>query len=93
MRTVLLSAVLCIASTLCLAQPKDEKAQDRVRTEGSAGGLGQELTKEQRDAVKTGEGPHRTFKEKLRKAKKGPEQGGREHDEKSSERSRGRGAQ
>ena len=94
-RLLLISISLLFAGASFAQQQdaqKDKEAQDRVRAEGAAGGTGQQLSKEQRDAVNTGARPHRKHDEVLHRARKGEPQG-REHDETSSDRKKGRGAQ
>jgi hypothetical protein len=88
----LLIAVLLAGTSFAQDAQKDKEAQDRVRAEGAAGGTGQQLSKEQREAVKSGARQHRKHSEVLNRSKKG-EQQSREHDEASSDRKKGRGAQ
>ena len=62
------------ASSLAQDAPQDKETQARVRAEGSAGGLGQQLTKEQREAVKSGARQHRDHREALDTVKRSDEQ-------------------
>ena len=84
---------LLLAGT-CFAQDaaKDKELQDRVRAEGAAGGTGQQLSKEQREAVKSGARQHRSHREVLDRAKTDQPKG-EVRDEQSSDRQKGRGAQ
>ena len=85
MRSLLFVLLSC--ATLAVAQNQaeqmDRATQDRVRTEGAAGGT-REIKPEEKANANAGAGPHREFRP-----------GGeskREHDEKSSERDASRGA-
>ena len=68
------ASCLIAASALAQEAPQDKDAQARVRAEGSAGGLGQQLTKEQREAVKSGARQHRDHREALDTVKRTDEQ-------------------
>ncbi|HYG56004.1 MAG TPA: hypothetical protein VD965_11975 [Burkholderiales bacterium] len=65
--------------------PQDAASKSRQRTEGSAGGTGQPVTKEMQDGAEAGAGPHLRDK----RLKNRP---GRVHREGSSERESSRGS-
>jgi len=91
-KLIALLVLLCVTGTIAAQDAaKDKEAQDRVRAEGAAGGTGQRLSKEQREAVKSGERQHRTHREVLDRAKRDQPKG-ELRDEQSSDRQKGRGA-
>ena len=65
------------ASSYAQETPKDKEkdAQYRIRAEGSVGGVGQQLSKEQRQEVNSGARQHRDHREALDTVKRTGEQG------------------